>query len=209
MLIETDTQVQLISESPGGAGVTSREGSIKSDSLVATLWADTVLNTLDVSVYTLTDTGKQFLLFSFPTLSSGTTTLILKKAGISLQRFLVVATYSDACTYEVYIRAVSTAGSADASVLGAADLSTSQTNIDASGPQILIPAALVDRQGLVVKNWSTSGNLFLSETAAKLPGQAYPLAPRDSIGMDIGAGITIYAISDAGTIDVRIAEAGT
>lgn len=83
-----------------------------SDSLLATLWVNSISSgTLDVSVYTLTDTGKEQLLFSFPTQSAPSTNLLLKMDGTGLQRFRIQATYTGVCDYEIYIRAVHSASS--------------------------------------------------------------------------------------------------
>src|SRR5258707_822681 len=107
MLIHVGTQERLLTETTIGSGVTSREGSIASDSLIATLWVDSVTSgSLTVSCYTLTDVGKEVLLFTFPVVSAPTTNLLLKKSGVSLQRFRIQATYTGICSYEIYIRAV-------------------------------------------------------------------------------------------------------
>jgi hypothetical protein len=116
VIIHSGTQERLIYEATSGAGSTSREGSVMSDSLLATLWVNSITSgTLDVSVYTLTDTGKELLLFSFPTQAAPSTNLLLKMDGTGLQRFRVQVTYTGVCSYEVYIRAVagaSTSGTA-------------------------------------------------------------------------------------------------
>lgn len=208
MIIHADTQERLISETTVGAGSTSREGSILSDSLLATLWVNSITSgTLSVSVYTLTDVGKQVLLFSFPVLNTGTVDLLLKKSGVSMQRFLVVATYTGIVSYEIYVRAISGAGESSSQILGAASLVTSQTTVSTT-PTTVIASSLTDRNGLIIKNWSTVNTLYVSEDISKLPGSAWPLAPRDALALDIVAGVTIYGVADAGTIDVRIAEAG-
>jgi len=83
MLIHNGTQERVIFDTPTAPGTTEKEGSVQTDSLLATLWVDSVASgTLDVSVYTLTDTGKEVLLFSFPTISAPSSSLLLKKAGI-------------------------------------------------------------------------------------------------------------------------------
>lgn len=208
MLINTGTQERLVGESTTGAGVTSREGSIKSDSLVATLWVGTITSgTLTVSVYTLTDVGKEVLLFSFPVVSAPTTNLLLKKAGVSLQRFRIVASYTGVCSYEIYVRAVEGAGESSSRILGSNSLATSAASVTTIAAP-LIPSTLTDRSGLVIKHWAGAGNVYLSESLAKLPNAAYPLGPKDGLALDIAAGVTIYAVTDAGTADVRIAEAG-
>lgn len=178
-----------------------------SDTVLVTLWATSVAATLTVEVYAFTDTGKDVLLFSFPVLNAGTTDLLLKRASIATQRVYIKATYAGACDYEVYVRAIS-GGISDARILGAGSLRVSQADIPPVAT-LLIPAALTDRAGIVIKNWSTSGNLYLAESLAKAIAMGgWPLAPRDIIAMDVDAGVSIYAISDAGTLDIRIIEAG-
>jgi hypothetical protein len=82
-------------------------GSVHSDSVLATLWVNSISSgSLTVSVYTLTDSGKEILLFEFPILTAASTNLIMKKSGVSLQRFRVEATYSGVCSYEVYVRSI-------------------------------------------------------------------------------------------------------
>lgn len=209
MLLSPGTQDRYISETTVGSGSTVKEGSILTDSILATLWVNSIgSGTLSVSIYTLTDVGKEALLFSFPVVSASTTNLLLKKAAISLQRFRIVATYTGICNYEVYVRAVEGAGESSSVIQGAGSLTSDQTSIGTT-PTILIASILTDRQGLVVKNWSTTGNLFISESAGKLPGQGWPLAPKDAIALDVGAGTAIYGVSDAGTLDIRILQAGT
>lgn len=210
MLIHNGTQERLISESTGGAGSTSREGSIQTDSLVATLWVDAVTSgQLSVTVYTLTATGKEVELFSFPDITAPSSFLLLKKSGISMQRFRVVATYTGQCQYEVYIRAVEGAGESSSRILGSNDWRVSQTTIGTTA-SILIPAALTDRQGVVLKNWSSVANVFVAHSsAAATTSVGYPLAPRDGLALDIAAGAEVWGISDTVGADMRIAEAGT
>lgn len=209
MLIRTGTQERLITETTVGAGVTTQQGSITSDSLLATLWVNSITSgTLDISIYTLTDNGKQVLLFSFPTITSGSTDLLLKKSGISLQRFSVVVTYTGICSYEMYVRAIEGAGESSTQIVGAANLVVSQTVVGTSAT-ILIPSSLTDRAGLVVRNWSGTGTLYVGESLVKAdPSIGYPIAPKEQLGLDVAAGAVIYAISDSGNLDIRIAEAG-
>lgn len=207
MIIQNGTQERILRESPQAAGSISREGSIQSDSLLATLWVDSVTSgALTVSVYTLTDNGKEVLLFSFPAISAGTTDLLLKKSGVSMQRFRVQATYTGACSYEVYVRAIEGAGESSVRVIGSASLLTSAETVTTT-PGILIPAALTDRNGLTMKN---TGNavMYVSESLAKLPSEAWPVGPGEVWSLDVGAGVSIYAVAASGSLDVRIAESG-
>lgn len=208
MLIHPGTQCRLISETTAQAGTTSKEGSLQSDSLLATLWVDSITSgTLSVTVYTLTDEGKEAELISFPSISAPTTSLLLKKSGVSLQRFRVEATYTGACTYEVYVRAVESAGESSVRILGSAALETSSETVTTTAG-VLIPAALEDRTGISILNYTGVGTLFLSEDISKLPAQAWPVPPGGGWSLDIASGVTIYAVSSSGSLDVRIVQSG-
>lgn len=208
MIINVGTQERFIAEAPTQAGTTQKDGSIRSDSLLATLWVNSTAGALDVTIYTLTDEGKMDELFHFPTISAGTTNLLLKKSGVSLQRFLVRVEYSDACDYEIYIRAVTGAGESSTKILGSSNWRVSQQDVT-SVAAVLIPAALDDRNGVLVKNWDDTGTIFIAEDILKATAaEGYPLAPKDALALDIAAGASVYAIGDEPIVDVRIAESG-
>lgn len=209
MLLHPGTQERYISETTIGSGSSSVEGSIQSDSLLATLFIDSISSgTLDVSLYTLTAEGKATLLFSFPQLSAPSTTLLLKKSAVSMQRFLIKAIYTGVCSYEVYVRAITGAGESSTKILGSPTWAVSQEDVSATAIE-LIPSSLLDRQGILIKNWSQASTVYLAETEAKaLNNIGYPLGPRDAVAMDIAAGASVWAIADFGTADIRIAESG-
>lgn len=208
MLIHPGVQERLVKEITVGAGTTSKEGSIQSDSLIATLWVDSVTSgSLTVTVSTLTDVGKEIDVITFPAITAPTTNLLLKKSGVSMQRFKVTATYTGVCEYEIYIRAIEGAGESSVKIVGSADLETSAATVTTT-PAVLIPAALIDRNGLSILNYSGGGTLFISEDSAKLPLQAWPIAEGGGWSLDIASGVTIYAVSSSGSLDVRIAQSG-
>ena len=114
MILKSGVQDRVIHETTTGSGVTSVEGSILTSGLLATVWVDSIPSgTLLISVYTLTDSGKESLLFSFPVLSAPSVDLLVTQSGVSMQRFRVKATYTGICSYEVYIRAVAVGGGGD------------------------------------------------------------------------------------------------
>lgn len=207
MLIHPGTQELLISETTIGAGVTTKQGSIQSDSLLASLWVDSVSSgTITVVVSTLVDDGMESELFSFPVVSAGTVNLLLRKSGNSMQRFVVRATYTGVCSYRVYIRAIEGAGESSVRIVGAAAFRVSQQDVTTT-PMELVPASLDDRQGIIIKNWSATTNMYIAETEAKATsGEGYPVAPRDNVTLDISAGATVWAVAESGTVDVRIGE---
>lgn len=208
MLIHPGTQCRLIDETTSAAGTTSKEGSIQSDALLVTLWVDSVTSgSLSVKVYTLTDTGKEAELISFPVISAPTTSLLLKKSGVSMQRFRVEATYTGSCQYEVYVRAIDSAGESNVRLLGSANLETDTATVTTTAA-VLIPAALEDRNGVSILNYSGAGILFISEDITKLPARAWPVPSGGGWSLDIASGVTIYAVSSSGSLDVRIAQSG-
>lgn len=209
MLIHEGTQERLIAEATTGAGTTAKEGSIASDTLLVSLWVDSIASgDLTVKVYTLTSEGKQVETISFPVLTTGTTDLLLKKSAISLQRFKVVATYTGACSYEIYTRAIS-AGETNTRILGSAAWSVNQLTAGVT-PQLLIAAVINDRRGLIIKNNSASNQtIYVGESSAILAaGKGFPISPAESFAVDLESGAAIYVVSDADGADVRYAQAG-
>lgn len=203
--VHEGVQIGLIDEAPSAAGTTTVEFSVETDSVLITLYVASVTGALDVAVFGLAETHAAPL-FSFPQISSPTTDLLLRRASITTSRVRVVVTYTGACEYQVHGRAVD-AGLSDARIISASGFSVTVTPVTAV-PALLIPASLDDRAGLVIKNWSSIGNLFVGPTSAVTTADGYPLAPRDALAIDLASGAAIYGVSDGGTLDVRIAENG-
>lgn len=206
------TQRLVDAAAPPAAGSKSIFLSNEADTLLLTVYAAAVTGTLDISAYNITRLAdgtyrRSDTAILFPQLTAATTSMLLRRAAITTEQVEVVVTYSAACAYEIYARAIM-AGIADTRILGASNLRTSAVVVP-TAPTILIPASLSDRSGFLVKNWSTSGDLYVGESALAVTGTAgYPLAPRDALAIDLAAGQAIYGRAAAGTIDVRIAESG-
>lgn len=199
-------QLDILTEVTTSAGTTVRDFIIQSDAVLATLSVDAVVGTLDVSVYGFV-ADEEILVFSFPTISAPVD-LVLKRSGPTVSNLRVRATYSAAGTdYKVQCRAINS-GSSDVKILGASGFSVSQQTVGVV-PFLLIPSALVDRSGLVLKNWSATQTVYIAESAAKAdPAIGYPLSAKDALAVDITAGAEVWAISDAAGADIRIGEAG-
>lgn len=227
MLITKGVQDRVIAEVTTGAGSTSREGSVNSPAILASLYVNSVTaGTLTVSVYTMTDVGKESLLFTFPVIAAPTVNLLLRRSGDTLQRFRVVADYTGICDYEVYIRATESGGTQDVNILGQpidvnvindidvtivppSQWQTSQQTVTTTAA-LLIPAAIADRKGILIKNWSAGTDVFLGESlAAANTASGYPLSARDAVALDISAGSAVYAVTSSGTADIRIVQAGS
>lgn len=209
VVLASGTQERYISEVTVGSGVTSKEGSTRTDSILVSLWVPTVTSgTLEVVIYTLSDTGKEVDIITFPPISAGTTSLLLRKSAVTLQRFRIEATYTGIVEYEVYVRAISGAGESSARILGSSNWAVSQLTVGTTATE-LVPAALTDRSGIVVKNWSSTATVYIAESMANAQVSiGYPLAPRDALALDIAAGASVWAISDTPGADMRLGQAG-
>lgn len=207
-LLVAGTQERYISETTTGSGQTVVEGATRTDSIAVSLWVGSVTSgSLTITVYTLTDEGKEVVLITFPEVTTGTAALLLRKSAVTMQRFRIVATYDDICEYEVYVRAITGSGESSAKIAGGLSFTTSKTIIP-NTPAILVPLSLVDRDGMSILNSSPTTILYISEDTAKLPAQAYPIYPGQAFSMDVAAGVVIYAMAASGTCDIRIAEIG-
>jgi hypothetical protein len=182
--------------------------SIDADSVLISLFVTAVSGDLDVVVYTLTEEGKEVDVISFPTISSPTTNLLLKKAAIVMSRIRVVATYTAACTFEVRARGIS-AGETSVRILGANEFEVSKAS-PTTVASVVIPAVLSDRNGVLLYNYSAASIVFVGETALKATdaGGGYPIVPGGTLSLDIISGASVYASTDAGTGDLRIIQAG-
>jgi len=206
LLLNQGLEATVLDEKPQQAGQVSRLIAIRSDAVLVSLFAASVSGTLDVNVYAGTD-GKEALLFSFPQLSAATSNLLLRRSSITPSTIRIEVIYSNAAEYTIMAKAVS-AGSSDTKILGADSFRVSKSTVNTTAA-VLIPAALTDRSGLVIKNWSTTQTVYLGESAGTaVAAVGYPLAPRDALAMDVAAGVEVYASSDVNGADVRIAESG-
>lgn len=195
-----------VSGTEAAAGSRSVEIGVDADTVIVSLYVTSVSGDLDLAVETVGGEGATEVI-SFPTVSAPTADLVIRKAAAIMDRIRITATFSDAVEYEVRVRGVGT-GEASVRILGANDATASQTDISTSAT-LVVPAALTDRAGLIVKNNNSTGILYVGFTAAEATtGNGYPIGPQESLGMDISAGQEVYAIASAGTIDVRLLEAG-
>lgn len=194
--------------STGGAGSQTVQASIESDSVLVSLYADVVSGTLDVTVYTLTEEGKETDIITFPTLSAPTGELVIKKAAVTMSRIKVVATYTGDSTFEVRARGIGI-GETSVKVAGAEEAKASQKDIVTGSPQILIASSLTDRGGMVIKNYTGGTVLYVGFSPGETTLSAgYPIGSFESLGLDVASGVTVYALADTGTIDVRLLESG-
>lgn len=199
----------VMDEAPSAAGSITREFSIEADSVLVSLYVESISGDIDVQVYTLTEQGKELEVITFPTISSPTTELLLEKAAAVMSRIKIVATFTAATVFEIRAKGIS-AGETSVRILGSAQGKTSQIDVGTGSPTILIPSALSFRAGVMIKNYSSTGVLYLGYTLAEaVTGNGWPLEPGQVFTADMASGAVLYGLADSGTIDVRIMEAST
>lgn len=201
--------ITVLDQTETGAATRISKFTIDSDSILVSLFVESLTSgTLDVEVWTETEEGKELRVIAFPTITSVTTELILRKAAACMSRVYVKVVNTGACTYEVRARGI-TAGELSVRIQGASQGSASSTTVTTT-PAPLIPVNLNERSALIIKNFNDStGTLFIGFTLAEATvADGYPIRPTESLGIDIESGTSIYAVSDTGTVDVRLLQAG-
>lgn len=207
MLLKTGLQELVIREATVAAGTTIKDISVQSDAVLALLWINSISGSLTLTVYGILDNGKQIPVVELVPATTPTPIIIQKRSGLVPTRLRVVASYTGAVNYEVSLRAIN-AGIVDTRVVGAGTLTVQQNNVN-HVPKVLIAASNSDRSAIAIKNWSTSGTIYIGESISKTnQAKGWPIGPKDALGLDIQAGVTIYAVSDGAVCDIRIIESG-
>lgn len=201
-------ELQAIDAIATEAGVQSVKFAIDSETILVSLYVESVAGDLDVVVETYgKDIGEAIPVIAFPTISAPTTSLILKKASAAMQHIRVTATYTDACTFNVRVRGIS-GGATDVKILGAGNAVATNAVITTT-PAVIVPVSLTDRTGVVVKNNNASGILYLGFSLAEATlSTGYPIGPKEALALDVASGVAVYGVSDSVNIDIRLLEAG-
>jgi len=202
-------EIPIIEEEVSAAGVTEQTITIDADTVLVSVQCTVLTGTLSIEVFTETPEGQSVSVIQFPTLSAPTTTLQMREPTTSqvMQRLRFRATYTGSCTYKVRARGLGR-GQSNIRIQGNDSWKASQVDIPTT-PTLLIPASLTDRQGLVIRNWSSTGTLYVGATALEaVVAVGYPIDAKAALGLDLQAGAEVYAVADAGTIDCRLLEAG-
>jgi hypothetical protein len=207
-MLKQGLQEVLLKEAPTSSGTTVKDLSIQSDAALFLLWVNSVADNISIDIYAILDnSNKEVLVASFPKVTAPTLEVMQKRTGTVATRLRVRVTYTGACDYELAVRAVAT-GSSDTRILGGATLKVSRKTVT-NVTSLLVPASLVDRAAIAIKNWSSSGTIYIAETAAKAnQNNGWPIGPKDALGLDIQAGVELYASAVDGPCDIRIIESG-
>lgn len=199
---------QVVKETTTGPGTTVKDGSILADSLLISVAIDSITSgSLSVIVYNLTDSGDEVELMVFPTISGPTTEVYIRKLRLSAPNYRVKITYTGVCSYEIQAKAVTGSGEIAASILGSNTWSVGQTTIGTI-PQILIPAAIIDRRGFIIRNYSANVIFVAPDIITATTVLGFPIPPGETLAVDLASGAEIYAVSSEAGADVRYAQAG-
>lgn len=181
-----------------------------SDSILSSLFCNVLSSgTLTVQIFTYgREENERKLIVEFPILSAPTAELLLEKAAISMDNVLCRLVWTGPCKANLRIKAIST-GEASVRIASPNAGKVSQTNITTS-PSLIVPLALADRAGIIVKNNSLTATVYLGYTLLEATtGNGFPLGPTESLGIDLSSGAALYGVASAGTIDVRVMESST
>jgi hypothetical protein len=208
LILKTGLQEVVIRSAPVAGGTLVRDISVQSDAALFLLWVNSTAGDITVEVYGILDSdNKEVFLLSFPKVNQPSVEIIQKRTGTIPTRLRIRVIHTGACDIELSARAVST-GSSDTRILGGASLKVSKKTVN-NVASLLVPSSLVDRSAIAIKNWSSSGTIYIGETIAKAnQNNGWPIGPKDALGVDIQSGVELYAVAVDGPCDIRIIESG-
>lgn len=206
--LETGKTILVMGESPSGAGSLSRIFTLDSDTFQTSLFVSSISGSLTVTLSTITGEGKEKEVITYSGVTSPSVELDLKKAATAMGIIKATAVFTGACSFELRAKGLSS-GETSAKIQSANVARATKIIVPTPG-KILLNAALSDRKGVIIRNWSSTTTVYLGFTLAEAnPNNGYPLKPQEALAIDIGAGAELYGdIQNAGTVDVRIIEAG-
>lgn len=204
--VEAGRTLTAVKEAPTAAGVTSKLVSISSEGALISLFVNSIMGSLNIAVYTLTEDGKRQKLFDFPQINTSTPELVIKTVSPTLQLIELECTYNGPCDYEIHVRGISS-GQVSTKILAPGTLSAKRV-LHGTIPEVLIPATTENRSSVLIKNLS-NGTLFIGGTLAEAnTATGFPVASGESIVIDIAGGQAVYAIGTNVGMDIRYMEAG-
>lgn len=207
--LEAGKTILIMGESPSGAGSLSRVFTLDSDTFQTSLFVSSISGSLTVVLSTITGEGKEKEVITYSDITTPSLELDLKKAATAMGIIKATATFTDACSFELRAKGLSN-GETSAKIQSANTARATKVIVPTPG-KILLTAALSDRKGVILRNWSTTNTVYIGFSISEAnPANGYPIKPQEALAIDIGAGAALYGdIQNAGTADVRIIEAGS
>lgn len=207
-LLETGKTILVMGESPASAGSLTRIFTLDSETFQTSLFVSSIIGSLTVTLSTITGEGKEKEIITYSNITVPSTQLDLKKAATAMGVIKATATFTGACSFELRAKGLSS-GETSAKIQSANVARATKVIVPTPG-KILLTAALSDRKGVIIRNWSSTNTVYIGFSISEAnPGNGYPIKPQEALAIDIGAGAALYGdIQNAGTADVRIIEAG-
>lgn len=201
--------VAVFEESPTQAGTISRRFAIRSDSVLVSAWVGATSGTVDISVTTQHgDDTQSATVITFPTVTSPTSEIVLRKAAAVMQYITVTVTYSDACQFVVKARGIGT-GEASVKLLGPNTAKNYFSTLTTT-PSLIIPVALDDRSGIALHNTDSVKTIYMGFTIADTnAASGWEIGPGEKLGLDVASGVAVYGMVAAGTAKIKVLEAGS
>lgn len=182
--------------------------TVQSSGAYISLYVRDIIGTLDVNIYTYGKPGEEKQIDSFPQISSTTSELILRKQVEVVDKLRIEYIVSNSADFDIRIKGVE-AGLSSVRIQASALWQVSNETVSTSR-KVLVPSALDDRTGMLIRNANFDSNdvLKIAETEQKLIDDIYvSVLPGESIQPDIQAGSEIWAVSSTGnSIRVEIIE---
>jgi hypothetical protein len=218
MLNKGDVCAVLI-ECPTAASTIDKTFTVQADGVLLSLFVESTVGTVDVNVYTLTKTGHEKLVDSFPQISAPTVDIVIRKQVEVHDQMRVEVITSDAAKYDIRAKGVD-AGVSSVKIEGAGQADNYGIVADTTA-RLLIPVALVDQNDISIINNNPAGGQILwigfkasitsgsvATPGVKDPDAATPIPPGSSLGLNVTAGLTVYGLTSAGTCDIRVIQLG-
>lgn len=191
-----------------GSGNRQYSAITQADTILVSVYVRSLTTSVKVEVYTVSQDGTKKII-SFPTLTAPTTELLIEQAAATLSNLRLDIDYVGDCDLDVVFRGVSGGTTSNSISFGAAS-ATAYKVTATSTPNILIPAAVTDRQGLILKNHGAGDTLYIGFNVSEATAASgWPMVQGETIAIDLQAGQVIYAVSSGANIDVRVMEANS
>lgn len=208
--LRLNDQVKIFDEVLVGSGTLEKYIRVESASIYSGLYVSSISGTLDIKIEALGNEN-QFTepLINYENITAVTSTVVERQAARTFELVRITVTYTDDCEFNLHLRGID-AGEGSVRITGANVFNVEQMTIPTVST-VLIGATLSSRQGILISNENSSGNLLVAETSAKVTTGTEVMVIRPNGGtlsIDLGPGQTLYARSVSGTVDVRIAQVG-
>jgi hypothetical protein len=191
-----------------GSGVKQYSSITQADTILVSVYVRSITTSVKIDVYTVSQDGSKKII-NFPLLTAPTSELVIEQAAATLSNLRLDIDHVGDCDLDVVFRGVTGGTTSNSIVFGAAS-ATAYNIVATSTPAVLVPSAITDRQGLILKNYGSGDTLFVGFTISEAStASGWPMSQGETIAIDLQAGQAIYAVSSGANINVRVMEANS